>query len=213
MWPPHQRPSLPLCQAPALRCNATGFDLIDTACLLEQQTSLAMLYTVASTVFVFCLLLGGVMLDRCGAACTSTVAGVAVSSGFAIVACGADHLLALAFALVGGGSSLAYSTTLAAAGLFRQAKRTLFIVAVNGLFDLSALVPLALHAVSASAEPDPTRRRTLIFAGLGALSALSFSLWAVAWTVAWRSARCQTRGVGQTKGSVGERLPTPTPYP
>ena len=129
-----------------------------------------MLYTVASTVFVFCLLLGGVMLDRCGAACTSTVAGVAVSSGFAIVACGADHLLALAFALVGAGSSLAYSTTLAAAGLFRQASRTLFIVAVNGLFDLSALVPLALHAVAASAEPDPTRRRTVIFAGLGALT-------------------------------------------
>ena len=154
---------LPLCQVPAPRCNATGFDLLDTGCLLEQQTSLAMLYTVASTVFVFSLLLGGVMLDRCGAACTSTVAGVAVSSGFAMVACGDDHLLALAFALVGGGSSLAYSTTLATASLFRPSSRTLFIVTVNGLFDISALVPLALHAVSVAAEPDPTHRRAVIF--------------------------------------------------
>ena len=99
-WPPHQRP--PVATLPSScthRCNATGFDVLDTACLLEQQTSLAMLYTVASTVFVFSLLLGGVMLDRCGAACTSTVAGVAFSSGFAMVACGDDQLLALAFAL------------------------------------------------------------------------------------------------------------------
>ena len=147
-WPPYQRPPLPLCQLLAPRCNATGVDDLNTACLLEQRTSLAMLYTVASTAFVFFLLPGGVMLDRCGAACTSTVAGVAVSSGFAMVACGADHLLvriarrterphtraidrhpegriaspaqALAFALVGGGSSLAYSTTLATASLFGQ---------------------------------------------------------------------------------------------
>ena len=86
-------PPLPLCQLPAPRCNATGVDHLNTACLLEQRTSLAMIYTVASTIFVFSLLPGGVMLDRCGAACTSTVAGVAVSSGFAMVACGADHLL------------------------------------------------------------------------------------------------------------------------
>jgi len=103
---------------------------------------------------------------------------------------------------VGGGSSLAYSTTLATASLFRPSSRTLFIVTVNGLFDISALVPLALHAVSAAAEPDLTRRRAVIFSGLSALSALSFSLWAVT----WRSARSHTKSVGQIISSVSERF-------
>ena len=88
-----------------------------------------------------------------------------------------------------------------------QASRTLFIVTVNGLFDISALVPLALHTVSASAEPDPTQRRMAIFAGLGALSALSFSLWAFT----WRSARSHTRSGGQIESKVSERL-LPLPY-
>ena len=94
-----------------------------------------------------------------------------------------------------------------------QASRTLFIVTVNGLFDISALVPLALHTASASAEPDPTQRRMAIFAGLGALSALSFSLWAFT----WRSARSHTRSGGQIESKVrtaSAYLPLPyTPTP
>lgn len=96
---------------------------------------------------------------------------------------------ALAFALVGAGCSLAYSTTLATACLFRQASRTAFIIVANGLFDVSALIPLALHSLSAVAEPDPANRRQAIFSGLSGLSALSFGLWAVA----WHSARAQVR--------------------
>ena len=154
----------------------------DGECLLSQRSSMAFVYTIASCLFIFFSLPGGIFLDHVGATLTTVIAGLLVSAGFALVAyTNDDNAIAPSFGLVGAGCSLGYSTALKAAFLFRQSSRTLIIAAVNALFDASSLVPLALHTVSSSAAEDPTTRRAVVFYSLSGVSLVLFGLWALAW--------------------------------
>ena len=151
-------------------------------CILKQRSSMAFLYTAASSFFIFSSLPGGMLLDRSGPSITSVAGGLLVSGGFAGVAMGSDDLMAPSFMLIGAGCSLTYSTSLKAAFLFPQSLRTPIISAVNALFDASSLVPLCLHALSETLPiVQPQTRRRVVFLALSTLSAVLFSLWAIAW--------------------------------
>jgi len=153
------------------------------ACLLTQRSSSAFVYTIASTLFIFASLPGGLLLDRFGPACAALLGGSMVSIGFALVASSPDHLIAPAFMLVGAGCSICYSTSLKTAFLFRQKVRTPIIAAINAFFDASALVPLALHTFSSAlgSGASPSVRRAYVFYGLSVVSAVLFGLWAASW--------------------------------
>jgi len=152
------------------------------ACMLSQRSSFAYVYTAASSLFIFSSLPGGLFLDRFGPACSSLLAGCMATSGFAILAGCADEEIVFAFMLLGVSCSLAYSTALKIAFLFRSSARTPLISAVNGLFDTSALVPLGLHTLSDTlGDGDPHAGRAIVFYGIAAVSAVMFSMWALSW--------------------------------
>jgi len=149
-------------------------------CALSQRSSFAFVYTAASSLFIFSSLPGGMLLDRCGPAFASGIGGVIVTAGFALAAECDDRQVVLAFMLIGAGCSIAYSTSLKTAFLFRPSARTPIIGAVNALFDASALVPLLLHTISQSSR-DPTLGRAFTFYGMSGLSATIFGLWVLSW--------------------------------
>lgn len=157
-------------------------------CLTQEESdeqvssSMAFIYTAASSAFIFASFPGGLLLDHMGPGITASLAGLLLSAGFVLVACGADGFLTPAFVLVGMGCSLSYSTAIKTQFLFRQERGNLVNSAVNALFDASALVPLVLQlAFREAPEAHPSHRRQAAFYGLAAFGALLFALWAAAW--------------------------------